>query len=85
MPLRLRDDVTLVATEYGAVLLDERVGRYFQLNPTGRVAAEHLLAESDTEDVVAAITAEYDVTEERARQDLLSLVEQLRQAGLVRA
>ncbi|MFF8728986.1 lasso peptide biosynthesis PqqD family chaperone [Streptomyces sp. NPDC015171] len=82
MPLRLRDDVTLVATDYGAVLLDERAGRYFQLNPTGRVAAERLLAGGDTDDVVAAITAEYDVTEERAREDLTALVDQLRQAGL---
>ncbi|MFI6155866.1 lasso peptide biosynthesis PqqD family chaperone [Kitasatospora sp. NPDC051170] len=83
MPSRLRDDVTLVATDYGAVLLDERAGRYYQLNPTGQVAAEHLLAGRGTEDIVAAITTEYEVTEELARADLHSLLDQLRRAGLV--
>lgn len=83
MSLRLRDDVTLVATDYGAVLLDERAGRYYQLNHTGHAAAEHLRAGRDTEDIVTAITAEYDVTEELARADLHDLLDQLRRAGLV--
>ncbi|MEV6973495.1 lasso peptide biosynthesis PqqD family chaperone [Kitasatospora sp. NPDC093806] len=83
MPVRLRDDVTLVATDYGAVLLDERAGRYYQLNPTGQLAAEHLLAGHGTDEIVAAITAAYDVTDEHAGADLLALVDQLRAAGLV--
>jgi hypothetical protein len=33
MPLRLRPDIATADTDDGLVLLDERTGRYWQLNP----------------------------------------------------
>ena len=35
MILRLRDDVSTADTDDGMILLDERAGRYWQLNRTG--------------------------------------------------
>ena len=43
MPLRLRPDVSAASTATGIVLLDERSGRYWQLNRSGSAALRTLL------------------------------------------
>ncbi|SFQ48817.1 Coenzyme PQQ synthesis protein D (PqqD) [Amycolatopsis arida] len=83
MSLRLRPDVSLTDTEYGTVLLDERSGRYWQLNPTATVVVRTLLDGGDAEAAVSALAGEYAVAEDRARNDVTSLVDGLRSAGLV--
>ncbi|PRX50404.1 coenzyme PQQ synthesis protein D (PqqD) [Prauserella shujinwangii] len=83
MYLRFRDDVSLADTEYGAVLLDERSGRYWQLNPTGVLVVRALMAGDDPEQAATALTAEYDIAESQARQDVDVLLDGLRSAGLV--
>ncbi|WP_438297254.1 lasso peptide biosynthesis PqqD family chaperone [Streptomyces sp. HUAS TT7] len=84
MALRLREDVSIVKTDYGSVLLDERSGRYFQLNPTGTQVAEGLLAQCSPEDIARHLVRDYDVTTAQAEADITALVEQLRAAELVR-
>ncbi|WP_216215012.1 lasso peptide biosynthesis PqqD family chaperone [Amycolatopsis aidingensis] len=83
MIFRLRQDVSLTDTEYGTVLLDERSGRYWQLNPSGVLVVNTLLAGRDTEQAVTALTEEYQVDAARAREDVRTLVDGLRSAGLV--
>ncbi|PWK87835.1 coenzyme PQQ synthesis protein D (PqqD) [Lentzea atacamensis] len=81
--MRLRADVSVADTDYGQVLLDERSGRYWQLNPTGVAVVRALLEGADENAAVAALTSAYEVDEARARQDVSALVAGLRTAGLV--
>jgi uncharacterized protein (UPF0261 family) len=83
--MRLRADVSVADTDYGQVLLDERTGHYWQLNPTGVVVVKALLDGADENAAVAALTSAYSVGEAQARQDVSALVEGLRGAGLVTA
>lgn len=81
--LRLGTHVTLFESEDGAVLLDLRSGRYWQLNLTGVLVLRTLLDGGDEEQAVAAVAARCPVDPDRARADVRSLVTALRDARLV--
>ncbi|WP_119726785.1 lasso peptide biosynthesis PqqD family chaperone [Thermomonospora amylolytica] len=81
--MKLRTGVATADTEYGIVLLDERSGDYWQLNPTGALAVRRLLAGDTPEQAAAALAAEFDVTADQALADVRALLEQLRAARLV--
>jgi Coenzyme PQQ synthesis protein D (PqqD) len=83
MGLQFRSDVSTADTEYGTVLLDERSGCYWQLNPTGVLVVRTLLAGGTPTQAVTALTEEFDVDKPQAMQDVTALVDQLRSAGLV--
>ncbi|WP_018382051.1 lasso peptide biosynthesis PqqD family chaperone [Wenjunlia vitaminophila] len=55
--LRLRRDVTACDTGTGMVLLDERAGRYWQLNSTGARVLRALLDGDTPDQVTDALTA----------------------------
>ncbi|MET9445830.1 lasso peptide biosynthesis PqqD family chaperone [Streptomyces cinerochromogenes] len=82
MPLRFAADVSTAKTDYGTVLLDQRSGEYWELNPTATLVIDTLMAGGDEEAAATAITEAFDVTAERARADVSALVEQLRAGGL---
>ncbi|MER8100956.1 lasso peptide biosynthesis PqqD family chaperone [Kitasatospora sp. NPDC094016] len=83
MATRLRPDVTLTATDDGAVVLDERSGRYFQLNRTGLLILRSLLEGRTADEIAADLGGRFPVTAARARSDVDRLHESLRTAGLV--
>lgn len=83
MGLQIRADVSSAQTEYGAVLLDQRSGRYWQLNPSGAVIVRTLLAGGTTAEAVTALTREFEVEDTQATRDVSALVTELRSAGLV--
>ncbi len=83
MGLQFRTDVSAADTEYGTVLLDERSGRYWQLNPTGALVVRILLDGGSQVDAITALTEEFEVAEPQAEQDVTALVDSLRSAGLV--
>ena len=83
MSLRLRAEVSATDTKYGAVLLDERSGDYWKLNPTGALILLRLLAGDDPAQAAAALVAEYEVDEARALLDVTALLDELRSARLV--
>ncbi|MBG0816446.1 lasso peptide biosynthesis PqqD family chaperone [Planomonospora sp. ID82291] len=83
MTLRLRAGVATTATDYGAVLLDERSGAFWQLNPTAALAVSRLSAGDTPEQAAAALAAEFEIGPEQALEDVQALVEDLRAAGLV--
>ncbi|MFK8907679.1 lasso peptide biosynthesis PqqD family chaperone [Streptomyces sp. YS-3] len=82
MALRFAADVSTAQTDYGTVLLDERSGHYWELNPTATLIVETLLAGKDETAAVDAVVAEFDIGRERARQDVTQLVGELRASGL---
>ncbi|MFF5718253.1 lasso peptide biosynthesis PqqD family chaperone [Streptomyces buecherae] len=82
MALKFGTDVSTAETDYGTVLLDERAGTYWELNPTGTLVVRTLMEGGDEADAVAAVTAAFDVDPDRARQDVDALVRELRASGL---
>ncbi|WP_431999757.1 lasso peptide biosynthesis PqqD family chaperone [Streptomyces sioyaensis] len=82
MALRFGDKVSTAATDYGTVLLDERSGQYWELNPTASLIVTTLLAGGDETAAVDALLAEFGIEPARAEQDVATLVEELRASGL---
>jgi hypothetical protein len=80
---RLRSDVTACATDEGMVLLDERAGRYWQLNTTGALIVKALLDGATPEQIAGRLAASRPVTAERAAADVTTLLDHLTRARLV--
>ncbi|TMQ90814.1 lasso peptide biosynthesis PqqD family chaperone [Actinomadura soli] len=83
MSLRLRPGVSTADTAYGTVLLDERSGDYWQLNPTAATVFRRLAAGDSETQAAAALADEFDVDPAQALLDVTALVEHLRTARLV--
>lgn len=81
----ISESVLLQPLDDELVLLDMHSGRYFGLPGVGVRAWEHLSASGDTEAVVAALLAEYQVDETTLRRDLDELFASLAGAELIRA
>jgi hypothetical protein len=66
-----------------AVLLEMKRGVYFGLDPIGTRIWHLLLQGRSVRDVVATLVAEYEVGETQGAEDVLALVRQLQEQGLV--
>lgn len=65
------------------VLLDLSTGRYYTLNRVGSVIWEHCTGHHTISDIQAVLCDRFDVAPERALDDLVTLVNQLTQEGLL--
>ncbi len=83
MPLRLRPDIATTDTDDGLVLLDERTGRYWQLNPTGAHVLHALLQGQHRADIARDLVTRYRIDAEQAAHDITALADQLSTAKLV--
>ncbi|MEV5318188.1 lasso peptide biosynthesis PqqD family chaperone [Streptomyces sp. NPDC052687] len=83
MTLRFHQDVSTAETRYGTVLLDQRSGEYWELNPTGALVVRTLMDDGDETAAVTALVERFDIDRDRAEQDVAALVRELRDAGLV--
>jgi hypothetical protein len=81
----LQAGVSMATTDYGVTLLDERSGEYFQLNPTGALVVNTLLAGGTRDDAVERLMAEYAVDLDAASRDVADLTNALQSADLVTA
>lgn len=76
-------DVQGTTMEGETVLLDLRSGRYYTLNRLGSVIWEHCTGEETMRDIHAVLCDRFEVAPERALNDLIVLVDQLMQEGLL--
>ncbi|MFE3181774.1 lasso peptide biosynthesis PqqD family chaperone [Streptomyces violascens] len=83
MALRFATDVSTAQTDYGTVLLDERSGQYWELNPVATLIVETLRAGGDEAAATDAVVAEFDIDRERAQRDVTQLVAEMRASGLI--
>ncbi|MFJ6053692.1 lasso peptide biosynthesis PqqD family chaperone [Streptomyces sp. NPDC092307] len=83
MNMRLRADISTADTDDGMVLLDERDGRYWQLNHSGTKIMKLLLSGHANHDVITSLVAEYHISHDRAEDDVTSFVRHLQNARLV--
>jgi hypothetical protein len=77
----------VVFTEFDAgegILVDLNTKKYFQLNETGIIVWRGLEKKRTLEEIVAQITAAYDVTPEHAAESVRKLIDNLRAFRLVR-
>lgn len=81
----LRAHVAACPTEDGMALLDERTGRYWQLNTTGAVILTALLNGATPEQVTNRLVAARPVSHQRARADVTALLDHLTRANLINA
>jgi len=65
------------------VLLDLSTGRYYTLNRVGSVIWEHCTGDKTISDIQAVLCERFDVAPERALDDLVTLVNDLIQEGLL--
>lgn len=78
------NDVLIQEMGGEAVLLDLASERYFGLDPVGTRIWALLSDHEDLQTVADIISEEYDAPAERIHADLLGLVAQLAEAGLVK-
>jgi hypothetical protein len=84
MTLKLRDGVSTADTDYGITLLDENSGQYWNLNPTGALVLQMLLAGGTPAQAVQELAEQYEVNADTASRDVEDLVDSLQSAGLVK-
>jgi len=77
------DHQTSVEVDGERVILDLEEGIYYGLNSTGAQIWEQVQEPTSVEKVAAAITAEYDVDPEQCLEDVIGLLQDLEENGLV--
>ena len=83
MTLVLGPDVVATDVEDGLVLLDQRSGRYWQLNRAGASTLRLLLDSNSPDEAATMLTRNRPDVTERARADVRTLITQLLDARLV--
>ena len=81
--LRPSPDVQGTNMEGETVLLDLSTGRYYTLNRLGSVIWEHCTGHSTISDIHAVLCDRFEVAPEQALDDLVTLVNQLVEEGLL--
>ena len=79
----LAPHVSVVETGDGMVLLDQRTGRYWQLNGTGALVVRTLRDGGDPEQAVRELVCAHPEAEHRIAADVAALVRTLRAAKVV--
>ncbi|MEV7085332.1 lasso peptide biosynthesis PqqD family chaperone [Streptomyces sp. NPDC093085] len=76
--------VSCADTDGGMALLDERRGKYFNLNPTAALIVRSLLRGSAPEDAAAELAARYpELSAQQAEADVQAVLASLATARLV--
>lgn len=77
------DHQTSAEVDGESVILDLEDGIYYGLNPMGARIWKQIQEPTAVEEITEAITAEYDVDAERCREDVLSLLQDLKENKLI--
>jgi Coenzyme PQQ synthesis protein D (PqqD) len=83
VPLRLRPDIATTDTDGGLVLLDERTGRYWQLNPTGVYVLRALVDGHHPNHIAQDLATRYHIDFHQAHRDVTAITDHLHAANLV--
>ena len=81
--VRIQDDVLFQELQGEAVLLNLKTGVYLGLNQVGTRIWQLLQEDGSLSRVMEVMLREYDVTREKLAQDLLDLIGQMEQQGLL--
>jgi hypothetical protein len=67
----------------GAVLLAIEAGKVLRLNPTGLLILERVQNGATEDEIIDAMTAQFQIAHEIARTDLSEFLEQLQSLGII--
>lgn len=81
--VRIQEDVLFQELDGEAVLLNLKTGEYFGLDQIGTRIWQLLQEDGALSRTMEIILQEYDVTRERLTRDLLGLVKQMEDQGLL--
>lgn len=84
MTWQLEPHVSVAETEDGMVLLDEKSGRYYQLNNTGVEVLRVLQDGGTAQAAITSLRVRNPMAADRIERDVTSLMAALVDAGLVR-
>ncbi len=76
-------DVQGVSMNNETLLLNLSTGRYYTLNSLGTVIWEHCTGRTTVNDIYAVLCDRFEVVPERAWDDLVALINQLIEEGLL--
>nr|WP_269810754.1 lasso peptide biosynthesis PqqD family chaperone [Kineosporia rhizophila] len=74
----------LTETDQGMVLLDERAGRYWQLNSTGATVLQRLKQGASVQEAIDELARSRPEAADRIAVDVRAFVDNLQAAGVVR-
>ncbi|MGX1096938.1 HPr-rel-A system PqqD family peptide chaperone [Amorphus sp. MBR-141] len=77
------DDIYAASLEDSVLLLNAETGRYHGLNPVASRIWDMLAEPVDEEQLVAGLTAEFEVSPEQCRREVADFLGQLRARGLL--
>jgi hypothetical protein len=77
------DHQTSTEVDGESVILDLEEGVYYGLNPVGARIWSEIQEPATVEEITAAILAEYDVNAEECREDVISLLQDLKENDLI--
>ena len=81
--VRLRKSVVAQAMDGQMVLLEINSGQYYDLNASGSLMLQQLLAGASRAQTIAAVEQKFLTSSERVGADLDALLVTLREAGLI--
>lgn len=81
--LHFKDDAVAVSLEGEAVILDVASGTYFGLEGVGAFVCDRLQTPTTFGELVRSVVDVYEVDEPTCKADLVTLIADLRRAGLV--
>jgi len=84
-PVHPKQSVVAARIESELVLLDVDQGTYFGLDELGTEIWESISSGGDTDELVARLVEEYDVSPEQLRVDIAGFLDELEDKGLVSA
>ena len=65
------------------VIVDSRSSEMFTLNGTGSAIWMHMVHDTPLSGIVTALAAEYEVSDDEARTDILVFVAEMKERGLI--
>lgn len=83
MPYQIPAHLLLQSVADETVILDPESGNYFTLDPVGTRMIDLLRSTDSIEQTVAGVVAEFAVSAQTASEDLITLLEQMVEHGLV--
>jgi hypothetical protein len=80
-----REDLLSAPVDQELVMLDPTTSRYHRLDPIGLRVWELLGQDRSIEEICEALEPEFEVSAERCRADVITFLDHLNRAGLVKA
>jgi Coenzyme PQQ synthesis protein D (PqqD) len=80
-----REDVLSAPVDQELIMLDPATSRYHRLDPIGLRVWELLGQAASVDEICQALEPEFEVSAERCRADVITFLDKLHRAGLVKA